>query len=208
MKQRSTLALPILASALLAFSPAHADKALDLFRTFCADTNVDTSLAVAAADKAGWMPMPDSLLEKFNENLHMTGAQGRMMTGADGMYMLLTTNGAVTINQLTGRVCTVAVAATTASPTSADFDDQISAFANVPPAPRVSNGFVIYAWRAGAEHSHLTVPFDEKNLKASMADGTLQILMTKHDDKMLMILMIAPTDFSEDAPAAKSEDRK
>ena len=139
MKQVAALALTVAASTFLALTPARADKTLDLFRTFCAENNVDTAKALTAADKAGWMPIPASLLAKLNDDLHMTGAQGRITSGSDGIFMLVTTNGNVTMDRITGRVCAVAaVAAVTTTPD--DFDKQVSDFAGVAPSPKSSEG--------------------------------------------------------------------
>ncbi len=207
MRPNAALALFVAAQILLGAAPAYADKTLDLYRQFCEANEGDNIKAIAAADKAGWMPMPDVLLSKLGDALHSTGASGRILSTPDGLFMLLTSNGAITVKRITGKFCVAAAL----SVVPADFDRQVADFAGVPVTATLKEGFTVYAWRTEAG-GRTPVTLDDDNLKSFTAEGKLRFLMTKHDEKMSLVMMITPTGIADKseppATAPESHDTK
>ena len=163
------LALIILAASTLLAGAAQADPALDGFRNFCVANRGLSASALAAADAAGWQPVPQQLISQLPQS-DFQGAQGRMQPFGSGALLLLTANGNMP-NVGPIRVCAIAVVPAGAS----DLNGQLQAFAAVPAqaAPTTPNGF--YIWRDD-NGSH--IPVDRSVPGALIASTTTTPQMT------------------------------
>lgn len=193
---------PTIAAAALLFllssAPACADETFDLFQRFCVDTGAHGDTALAAADKAGWMPMPQAMLEKLYTELGAKTAQARILSTTAGLHLLLTIDGSVPLKHLMGRFCFVA----TYPSTAAQFDQQVIDFVKVPPVPNRKDAFTIYAWKEDGE-SHVAVGFDDKSLLDAMTHGNLRVLMTRRDDELAGLILMIPTGVDIQPPGAQ-----
>lgn len=86
-----TTAAALLAGLMLTGgAQAQTDPLADV-RTFCVDTNADAARALAAADAAGWQPVPTAMLGEPRPG--MSNMQGRLRTSAAGFQVLITADG-------------------------------------------------------------------------------------------------------------------
>ena len=175
---------------ILAASVSHAmaDETFDAFRSLCVDTHANADAASVAADHANWMTMPQALMDKFNHDAKMQNAQGRMKSTASMMNFLITANGASPARNFTGDFCMIV----SLPDAGVSLDQAAQALAGVDADKSASTDGTAYIWHT-SDGRHIRVTASDRDFQTLMANGDLNILMVKHDDKMSVIGFVVPT---------------
>ncbi|MFI4950476.1 MAG: hypothetical protein ACHP7A_05495 [Caulobacterales bacterium] len=181
-----------LASVLaIAAQAAHAEPVFDAFTSICVKNAADGAASLAAADAAGWMPIPAPMMQNFSK-LGFDNPDGRIKTDAAGLYIVLVGSSSRPIEGLSVsmRVCAVA---TTAAAAGAALNDEMAAWAAVPSEPRLSHGSqVAYAFtEEGGVHRVLQDPTGAE-AKALLASGRANFAFVRSDPKMAMVAFAVP----------------
>ena len=170
---RRTALLSLIACTLFG-NAARADEAFDAFRNFCVASRAVAAPALAAADAAGWMPVPQQLL---TQQPALQGADGRMRTTSGGALVLLTATG--NLPQVgPARNCIIGVVPTGSS----DLAGQLQAFAGVPKQANASQPEGFYAWR---DENGRHVPAE------NITSGGALVAATQSTPQMTMIVLMA-----------------
>ena len=176
------LAILTAAATMLMGVAAHADEAFDGFRNFCVATKGVPGPAMAAADAAGWQPVPQQLLDQQTQ---FPGAQGRVHSGLGGTLVLLTATG--NLPQIgPARNCMIGVVPAGSS----DLAGQLQAFAAVPQQvnPNQPEGF--YVWRDD-NGRHVPVDQNAPDFNALVISGAAMIATTQSQPQMTMIVLMS-----------------
>ncbi|NJC40471.1 hypothetical protein GGQ87_000729 [Brevundimonas alba] len=91
----------------LAASPAAADGSFDLFKRMCLDTDGDATLALAAAEAAGWGEIPTERLRELATAIQAVGARGRLAATPNGIFVLMTGQSPESDSEIATDVCDV-----------------------------------------------------------------------------------------------------
>jgi hypothetical protein len=178
------IALAALAAAALFSGAAHADETFDSFRDFCVAGRGASATALAAADAAGWTPVPQQFLDQLPK-ADFQAAQGRMRSAAGGASLLLTARGNMPGVGPVG-ICAIGVLPASAS----DLAGQLQAFAAVPKqvVTNLPEGF--YAWR-DENGGHVSVDRGSPDFRTQVAGGTALVATTRTTPQMTMILLMS-----------------
>jgi len=178
-------ALVTLAAGLLLCGAAHADETFDTFRDFCVTGRGASATALAAADAAGWTPVPGQFIDQLPK-ADFQAAQGRMRaTAGGGASLLLTARGNMPGVGPVG-ICAIGVLPASAS----DLAGQLQAFAGVPKqiVKNLPEGF--YAWR-DENGGHVSVDRTSPDFRTQVAGGTALVATTRTTPQMTMILLMS-----------------
>ena len=176
------LALLSLTAVALFSGAAQADEAFDSFRNFCVAGRAAAAPALAAADAAGWSPVPAEQLAQPG----MQNANGRMKaTGGGGALVLLTAT--TTSPQLgNSRMCLIGVVPAGAS----DLAGQLAAFAAVPRQTNAELPDGFYAWQ-GANGAHVSVQGGTPDYATQFKSGAALVAAIRNLPQMTMIVLTA-----------------
>jgi hypothetical protein len=181
-------------TAMFAAVPAVADETFDSFQNFCVATNGDNAKTIAAADQAGWMPLPQTLLDQMmaaqpKNKEEINGVQARMHSSSKTIGILLLADASSMISNFKGHMCFVGAA----PPSAADFDAAVATFAGVPAEGSFDGGFTAYIWHVVDGH-HVQVRRGDPDIKNLFESGQITFIVTKRDEKIAGIgLVVSPT---------------
>jgi len=178
----------LLAAVALFATAAQADETFDLFQKLCVDTQSEPDSAVTAADKLGWMALPQQLLDKLSTKMQLSDVKARMISSSSGMHFLLTMNGLAPIDLFQGRFCFLM----TSPGSSVDFDKEVSSYVAVPAAQMRQTEFTVYLWKE-LDGQHIPIATDDATLRTEITKGDLRIVATRHDDEMAGIILVVPS---------------
>ena len=86
---------------------AAADESFALFKRMCLDTDADATLALAAAESAGWGEIPAERLQELADATRTVGARGRIAATPNGILVLMTGQSSDSDGQIVTDVCDV-----------------------------------------------------------------------------------------------------
>ena len=177
-------ALPLLAVAGTAFATAaQADPAFDGFRNFCVANRGAPAAVLAAADAAGWSPVPAAQLAQPG----MQNANGRILPLPGGGAALLITATQTTPQLGAANICMIGAAPAGSS----DLGGQLAAFAAVPKQSSSDLPEGLYAWR-DENGRHVSVPQGTPDYNSQFTSGASMIATTRTVPQMnLIVLMTA-----------------
>jgi hypothetical protein len=171
----------VLAAAMAAVlcTSAKAQVGVDEFQQFCMATRADRALALAAADKAGWMPIPKAMMDKFPAG-EFKDPDARMRSGKDAMLFLIVGHGKpMTMPGEDLQICGVG-----AAPPSADgFNPAAVEISGVEKFGDSSNGLFFWREEAG-KHIRLAVT----DVKAAVEAHNFNVIVTHSTEKVAMIM--------------------
>ena len=175
------VALSLCAALTAAGGTARADGAFAIFKSICIDTQASDTDALEAADKAGWMPMPETMLDKFPLRSYQGKPQGRIRSTPDGINMLVTADSIFSnLSNTHGKMCTMAFPGGTS-----DFAGQADDFAAVP-KHQTNDSEYFYLWR---EENGIHVAIGDEDAKsASKLPGAVHFLGAGQGQKMSFLV--------------------
>jgi hypothetical protein len=179
----------VCAIALVAMAPvARADTLFDAFKSLCVDTHAARAGSLAAAEKIGWTPVPESLLSKLKPSGDVMAVDGRMTTTKEGLVVMVVGYGK-SLGALKLQVDLCTLVATPGDGVS--LKAAAAEFAAVDPDPFLNeSGGVAYAWRdEPAGHKQVNVA----SLKFTPADPGVRAMMVGGDASKAMIVLVVPT---------------
>jgi hypothetical protein len=137
MLKAAALALAIAAMSV----SAEAAPLMDDFQSMCVKTDLDAKAALAAADSAGWMPIPQALLAQLTSSaMGLQKADGRLHSDAGGMHFLVV--GDTAPNMVGGDfpkgIDRASVCALGSAPSEAGFEAKLADWVAVPQNPSFS----------------------------------------------------------------------
>jgi hypothetical protein len=182
-------------SALCVLAPAKADEATDAFRQMCMDTHADAAQAVAAADRLGWMALPQSMLDEFQKSeFHVT--QGRIRSTSTTLYFLILGSGRPAAGlDVDMQIC--GVAAMPGAPE--EFAAQGAVLAGVPKDEKLSTGKEFYVWRE-ENGKHIQIDRNDRGVLKQLLGGALNFLVIATENKKMSMMVLA-------VPAAAKPDK-
>ena len=171
------LALAVCAGQALAMTP------FETLTRACVDTHGDRAKALAVADQAGWMAMPQALVDKLPKS-EFEEPQGRLFSTPSSMLMLIVARA----HPPFASGVAVAVCALTAIPADPMFDKLAADLAGIPKDDNIGKNAVYYAWREedGRHQPIKHVTADDPQL---VAEGAF-VLMEETNEKMSMVLLV------------------
>jgi hypothetical protein len=179
-----TLVIATLAGASIAGAASAAE--FDDFQSMCVKTEADAAAALAAADAAGWMPLPQALLAQITSTSKgMEKAEGRLRSDPTGLQFMVVASGSGMFGGSTQRlaICMLGVA-----PAKAGLVNELAAWAAVPEEPSFSkdgaHGYV-FSVEAGG-HMRL----DPKS--AEMTAGRAKVAFAQSNPQVTMIAIGLP----------------
>jgi hypothetical protein len=176
----------VMIGALCVLAPAKADEGTEAFRQMCMDTHTDAAQAVAAADRLGWMALPQSLLDDFQKSeFHVT--QGRIRSTSTSLYFLILGSGRPAAGvDVDMQLCGVA-----AMPgTPEEFAAQGAVLAAVPKDTTLSTGKDFYVWRE-ENGKHIQIDRNDRGVLKQLLDGALNFLVIVTEDKKMSMMVLA-----------------
>jgi len=183
-----TLSLGLLAAAL-----GGAARAADLsdFQSLCVATHADSKAALAAADAAGWMALPDALLAQLRRP-GMETAEGRLKSDNGGMRFMMAAHDAALSNIPGAKIDACAVGLV---PGDAGLADQIKAWAAVPEMAAMSkNGMHVYAFtEEGGRHGPVDMTGPDPMATWKARHGALVVIQDQPQLTLLIYGVPSPT---------------
>jgi hypothetical protein len=182
----------IVASVVVLFASAtaaHAGGTFDNFRNICVETHADQARALAVADKQGWTPMPQTMIDSIPLGNALEQAAGRFRTSASGSYFLIVAKGH---NPNVTNALRVAVCIVGAAPPDTSTMDDAAKFAAVPGDPSLcqqTETDTCYAWR---DKDGVHEPLEVQAL--SSATSGFALLTSSVQPKISMICLSMPID--------------
>jgi len=178
---------------------ARADEMFDAFRQMCVSTHADEAQAIAAADRAGWMPIPQAMLDKFPKG-NFDQPQGRMRSTNAGLSMLIVGSGKLPLpSDVKGRICAVA----SMPGDAAALEQQVSELAGVPKdKTTLTGGQTLYVWRE-ENGAHIQVMRETPDLKSLVESGAVSFLMALSNEKRSMVMLVVPARTSKSETTAQ-----
>lgn len=169
---------------------AKAQVGVEEFKQLCMDHHGERAVVLAAADKSGWMPVPQALLEKFPTGT-LKNLDARMLSSKEAMLLLLVGEGKPSGIPQDLEICGIAAIP---SP-SGGFSQAAADISGVEKFGDSTTG--MYVWRdENGKHHHL----DMSDIPAALKAGDLNLLMTRQSEKMAMIMLALPADQSRTPP--------
>lgn len=172
------------------FTSAHAAPVteFDDFRSICIAAEGNRSMALAAADQAGWMPIPDEMFRKIIGPMALGEADGRVRSSKSGLSFLIV--GAKAIGPFPAEACMIATQGADPDALKA----QASAFADAPPIPALSvEGRLAFAWRDVGGHREALSESALERMRQPPAGLKAMIVGPMEDDFAALILLMPKT---------------
>ncbi len=175
-------------AATLAFgaTPGHAQASelFDMFQQICGVTHGDSAQALAVADKAGWMPIPDAMMASLSKTAPVENPQGRMRTNSASLMLLFVGLGDIPeAGGLKGGVCAIG-----SLPPQAGLNQEAASFAVVPKNEKLSAGRTGYIWRED-NGSHIAIADEDAAIKADVEKGPVNFLVEEETDKLSILIL-------------------
>jgi|GEM_PF-1465740 len=191
MLKAGLLALALSAAA----ASAEAAPLFDAYQGFCLKTDADAAGGLAAADAAGWMPIPVALLRQLGDSSGVDNAEGRMRSSAAGLDFVLVGAKKMPIGPMMLNVRFCAVATTAAASSPAAFSAALASWAATPASPLMSkNGQTGYAFLdEGGTHKPVTVIGDLSSAQAMIQSGHLRFAFVQEGGAVNLLAYAVPT---------------
>ncbi|THD50941.1 hypothetical protein [Phenylobacterium sp.] len=171
---------------------ARAEPLFDAYQALCVKTGAEAPATLAAADAAGWMPLPQPLLQQLSKAAAVDGADGRMKSDAAGIQLLIAGHKTMPIGpaNVDVRFCAVATTAAVADA----LKSQLAAWAAVPPEPGLSaTDRTGYAFTdAHGVHTVLTKPNDDQAL-ALLRTGHVTMAFIQESKGLNLLAFAVPS---------------
>ena len=166
---------------------ARADEGFEAFRQMCMATRADPAQALAAGDKAGWMPIPKMMLDQFPKS-EFQDPKGRLRTTDDAFLMLILAHGQPMFSpDVDVQICAIA-----RMPGQQGMFDKDAAELAAVDSDQIADGKTAYIWR-DENGKHIKVDHDSRRIKDWVAKGTLNFLVSQSEDKISMVMLAVPT---------------
>jgi hypothetical protein len=179
---RVRLALAFLLAAAFV-GAARADDAFDAFRQICVEAHGDETQALALADSARWMPIPQTFIDQLPKGQFLQ-PQGRLRTTEAAVMFLIVGHGPVPTGNLQGRICGIGV-----SPGDvAALEARAQEFAQL---PKDASG-QFYAWRE-ENGAHVFVGPRSPGVRALLERGAVNFMVVRGSEKMAFVLLMVPS---------------
>ena len=179
---RVRLALAFLLAATIV-GAARADDVFDAFRQFCVEAHADETQALALADNARWMPIPQALIDQLPKGQFLQ-PKGRLRTTEAALMFLVVGHGPIPTGNLQGRICGIGI-----SPGDAgDLEVRAQEFAQV---PKDASG-QFYAWRE-ENGAHVSVGPRSPGLRALLERGAVNFMVVRSNEKTAVVLLMVPS---------------
>ncbi|HEX2559928.1 hypothetical protein [Phenylobacterium sp.] len=181
-----------LAAALAAATPAAAEPLFATFERLCVATAADGKASLAAADAEGWMPLPKTLMDSLNTSEDFKLEDGRLKTGADGMFFMMYGGGERRIgwDKLNIRMCAIgAMPGDAAALRKAAAD-----WTGIAPNDRLSEGDdIAYVFEeTGAGRRAVHDP-DDAQTKRLLKAGKIKLIFLRADPQMVLVAYGVPS---------------
>ena len=189
-----TLRAAVLALALsgLAASAACAEPLFDAYQALCVKTAAQPDAVLAAADGAGWQPIPDAMLQQLGSGIAVQSAQGRMKSDSAGLTLMVVGHKELPLGGMTANMRFCAVATT--SPVDASLAGDFAAWAAVPAEPGLSaagrNGYVFTD--NGGAHAVVAKPGDSE-AKDLLRSGRANVAVIQEGKGLNLLAFAVPT---------------
>jgi hypothetical protein len=172
----------------------------DAFQKICVANRAAPEAALAAADGAGWMPIPAMLMNGMHANI--SDPQGRMRTDAKSMQILLvgaSSDNVGGLGNLGLKMTICGFAVMDGSPQlppdwSHDLENKLAAFAAVPLQHDTSPQHNYYVWRT-QDGNHVSLAWGSPEMRAAGQDGSMELIMSGaigNGQFMMMYGRVAP----------------
>jgi len=184
--------LAVIAGAAVALA-APAARAEDLFATFenvCLAAHGDGQAALAKADAAGWMPMPQALIKQLSAEDGFKDVKARIRSTDASLDMIL-------VARMEGDIRKVSVSfqfcAVASLPPQPELKARLVDWSGVAPSPDMGGrgriGFVFI--EDGGRHT--AVETNTSNTLKLIRDGRIRVTAVQDDKQMTMALYAIPT---------------
>jgi len=165
--------------------PVRAGEQFDMFQQICMASHASPADVLAAADKTGWMPLPDALKQSLSQVSAIPNPQGRLRSGPTGLMILLAGAGMISdIQNAHGEVCAVMHA-----PSEAGLDGEVAGLAAVPKDAKDSIDQATYYWR-DEKNLHVPVATGDIDVQTALKAGPIHMLMEKTQEKFSVAMSI------------------
>ena len=156
--------------------PAEGLPLVDAFKSLCVATVADKSAALAAADAAGWGPIPEAFLSQAAGV--MQEATGRLKVDGSGFQVLVLGEQSQAMGAQTLRIKACAVVG--AAPDPAAAEAAAAAFAGVTKSTiQVGEGASLWAFTEGASGHTLLDPENKPGVAAAVSAGTARLVFLR-----------------------------
>ncbi len=176
----------------LSVPAAYAGPSFDWFDKVCVASQADPAKALAIADAAGWMPVPQSLMAELSKKDEFRNVQGRMRSDASGLQLMIVGSGAFPIApNLVVPICGLGVMADPPESMAAEAET----FAAVPDYKgNGRNKGKMWIWHLdNGQHRPINYGLSDAENRELLAHGDVQLLVLFAGGKMNMLLLAAPT---------------
>ncbi len=190
MLKAGVLVLAIAAAA----ASAQAAPLSDDFQVICAKTAADPKAALAAADAAGWMPIPQAMIGQLASGMKALGQlDGRLRSDASGLRFMVVAEGkALPGSALPLGIDRAVVCMTASAPPDASVDAQVTAWAGVPASSVISNDKMRgYIFSLDGEE-HRAVDPKGPDLAKLAEQRLVRIVFVQSDSKITMVGLAVP----------------
>jgi hypothetical protein len=172
---------------------AHAAPLFDVYQGFCVKPAADASGGIAAATAAGWLPIPDAMLQQLSGAMGIEKADGRMRSDSSGLSFMFVGAKKLPIDgaALDLRFCAVA---TTGALAPGELSGALATWAATPSSPALSkNGQVGYVFLdQGGVHKPVSNPNDAA-AKALIKSGDMRFAFVQESQKINLLAFAVPT---------------
>ena len=189
---RPAAAAVALGLAGLAASAARAEPLFDAYQALCVKTAAQPEAVIAAADGAGWQPIPDAMLQQLGSGIAVQSAQGRMKSTDKGLTLMVVGHKDLPLGGVTANMRFCAVATTGA--VDPGLGGQFAAWAAVPAEPALSaagrNGYVFTD--NGGAHTVVSKPGDSE-AKDLLRSGRANVAVIQEGKGLNLLAFAVPT---------------
>jgi len=178
------------AAAILAAPAAQAEDLYASFQSLCVGTHGQAAPSLAVAASAGWMPMPDSLVQQFAGGSEFKDVQGRIRSSSSSMEIMLIARMEGKIRQLPVRLQICAVAS---MPPDAAVSAKLTDWVAVPSSDELSEGArtgYVFTDEAGQHHA---ISSDRAEALKLIRGGRLVVAAIQQDKQMSMAMYAIPS---------------
>ena len=194
MLKAGVLALALSAAA----ASVQAAPLFDVYQGFCLKTDAEAASGLAAATAAGWMPIPNALLQQMSAGAGIENAQGLMHSSAAGLDFFLVGAKKMPVGPMTLdlRFCSVGSTGTLGS--STDIATALASWAGTPPNPVMSKGGLtgyVFLNEDGA-HRPVVAFGDVSTGKAMIQSGHLRFAFFQESSSLQLLAFGVPSTTS------------
>jgi hypothetical protein len=181
------------AVALASASAAAAAPLFETYQTVCVETRADSSASIQAADRLGWMPLPDPMVAQLQSQTGMRDAKGRMVSTTGGLMFMMVGQRSMPVSGQAMNMTACAVAQMPA-PAGADLKSQVAQWVAVAPDERLTdkNSTAYVFTEEGGVRRKVDKPTDDK-AKALLTARAINFVFIRSDAQMAMLAFAVPS---------------